>query len=70
VGIPQVLSVLMLAGAAFDARPAGAAALERLNAECLPEEAYKQVEACPSGPNKFEVGGRRAAAFKSAPPPR
>jgi tetratricopeptide (TPR) repeat protein len=60
----------MLAGAAFDARPAGAAALERLNAECLPEEAYKQVEACPTGPNKFEVGGRRAAAFKSAPPPR
>jgi TolA-binding protein len=65
-----MLSVLMLAGAAFDARPAGAAALERLNAECLPEEAYKQVEACPTGPNKFEVGGRRAAAFKSAPPPR
>jgi tetratricopeptide (TPR) repeat protein len=70
VGIPQVLSVLLVAGAAFDARPAGAAALERLNAECLPEEAYKQVEACPTGPNKFEVGGRRAAAFKSAPPPR
>jgi len=67
---PRVLSVLALAAAAFSARPAGAAALERLNAECLSEDAYKEVEACPAGPTKFEVGGRRAAAFKTAPPPR
>src|SRR5690348_465846 len=67
---PRALSVLVLAASALAARPAGAAALERLSAECLPEDAYKEVEACPAGPTKFEVGGRRAAAFKTAPPPR
>jgi tetratricopeptide (TPR) repeat protein len=70
VGVPQALSVLVLASAAFGARPAGAAALERLSAECLPEDAYKEIEACPSGPKKFDVNSRRAAAFKTAPPPR
>jgi TolA-binding protein len=68
--VPRLLSLLALAAAAFAVRPAGAAALERLSAECLPEEAYKQVETCPEGPKKFEVGQRHAAAFKSAPPPR
>jgi tetratricopeptide (TPR) repeat protein len=68
--LPRLLSLLTLAAAAFTVRPAGAAALERINPECLPEDAYKQVETCPAGPNKFEVGQRRAAAFKSAPPPR
>jgi hypothetical protein len=68
--LPRLLSLLALAAAAFAVRPAGAAALERINPECLPEDAYKQIEACPSGPDKFEVGQRRAAAFKSAPPPR
>lgn len=61
-----VFSALSISGTASGA----ASSLERLNAECLPEEAYKEVETCPAGPNKFEVGGRRAAAFKSAPPPR
>jgi tetratricopeptide (TPR) repeat protein len=70
VGVPQALAVLVLAAAAFGARPGHAAALERLNAECLPEEAYKELEACPTGPKKFDVNARRAAAFKSAPPPR
>jgi tetratricopeptide (TPR) repeat protein len=70
VGVPRALSVLAFAGAALGARPAGAAALERLDSQCLQEEAYKEVEACPAGPTKFEVGGRRAAAFKTAPPPR
>src|SRR6187402_150687 len=50
--------------------PAQGAGMERLSAECLPEEAYTTLETCPAGPTKFEVGGRRAAAFKSAPPPR
>jgi len=50
--------------------PAHSAGMERLSAECLPEEAYTTLETCPAGPTKFEVGGRRAAAFKSAPPPR
>src|SRR5688572_30139139 len=68
--LPRLLSLLALAAAAFSVRPAGAAALERINPQCLPEDAYKQVETCPGGPNKFEVGQRRAAAFKSAPPPR
>jgi tetratricopeptide (TPR) repeat protein len=65
-----VLGSVVLGSVVVGERTAHAAALERLNAECLPEEAYKEVEACPSGPNKFEVGGRRAAAFKTAPPPR
>jgi tetratricopeptide (TPR) repeat protein len=68
--VPHALSMLLLAGAALGTRPARAATLERLSAECLPEEAYKEVEACPSGPKKFDVNQRRAAAFKSAPPPR
>ena len=68
--VRAIFSALALAAAVFAVRPAGAAALERLNPECLPEDAYKQVEACPAGPQKFEVGGRRAAAFKTAPPPR
>ena len=68
--VSRAVSLLALLGTAFVARPAAGAALERLSAECLPEETYKEVEACPAGPTKFEVGGRRAAAFKSAPPPR
>ncbi len=64
------LMVAALLGASIAGRPALGAGLERLNPECLPEEAYGAVEACPAGPTKFEVGGRRAAAFKSAPPPR
>jgi tetratricopeptide (TPR) repeat protein len=76
VSVPRALRLLALGGVAlggvaFGALPAHAAAsLERISPECLPEDAYKEVEACPSGPNKFEVGGRRAAAFKTAPPPR
>lgn len=49
---------------------ARAAGLERLDNQCLEEGAYSVVEACPAGPDKFAVNERRAAAFKSAPPPR
>ncbi|HWO11795.1 MAG TPA: tetratricopeptide repeat protein, partial [Polyangiaceae bacterium] len=69
-GVPRALSLLTLAAAAIATRPAAAAGIERLDSQCLPEEAYKEVESCPTGPTKFEVGGRRAAAFKTAPPPR
>jgi tetratricopeptide (TPR) repeat protein len=68
-GLAKALSVAVLVVGAAAARPA-AGALERLNAECLPEDAYKALEACPTGPKKFDVNQRRAAAFKSAPPPR
>jgi TolA-binding protein len=49
---------------------ARAAGMERLSAQCLPEEAYSAIETCPAGPTKFEVNSRHATAFKSAPPPR
>src|SRR5256885_13722967 len=68
--LAPALALLLCAEVAGFSRPARAANLERLNAACLPEDAYKTVEECPAGPTKFEVGGRRAAAFKTAPPPR
>ena len=69
-GFSRTAALLALLGVAFLGREAAAAGLERLNKECLPEDAYTAVEECPAGPTKFEVGGRRAAAFKTAPPPR
>lgn len=65
-----IVRLLVVLG--IGALPSGAAAagLERLSNQCLDESAYTVVETCPGGPDKFEVGQRRAAAFKSAPPPR
>jgi len=68
--LAPALAFLLCAEVAGFSKPARAANLERLNAACLSEDAYKTVEECPAGPTKFEVGGRRAAAFKTAPPPR
>jgi TolA-binding protein len=62
--------LLLLLGVTGLCGTAAAAGLERLDNQCLEEAAYTQVETCPGGPDKFEVGQRRAAAFKSAPPPR
>lgn len=64
------LAAAALASGGLFAQPSAAADLERLDAQCLQEEAYATVEACPEGPTNFEVGGRRAAAFRTAPPPR
>ena len=42
---------------------------ETLSKECISEDAYKELEACPGGPQKFDIHQKRGAAFKSAPPP-
>src|SRR5688572_17385541 len=70
--IVRALSVLAVAVApgVLAQGSARAAGLERLDNQCLEESAYSVVEACPAGPDKFAVNERRAAAFKSAPPPR
>src|ERR1043165_4696903 len=62
-----VASLLTLGLLGSSARAAG---LERLNSQCLPEEAYTAIETRPAGPTKFEVNSRHSTAFKSAPPPR
>src|SRR5262245_13612031 len=65
-----LLSASSLLAVGLSAGSASAAGLDRLSAQCLPEEAYTAIETCPAGPTKFEVNSRHATAFKSAPPPR
>src|SRR5262245_59816466 len=56
------LFVAALAGAAPEAK------MTDLSGECIGTEAPKTLVACPGGP-KLEIKQKRAAAFKSAPPP-
>jgi tetratricopeptide (TPR) repeat protein len=60
----------LVAAAIAAPAPSGAAEVAQLNNQCVAEQAYSTVNSCPQGPDKFEVGQRRAAAFQSAPPPR
>ncbi len=48
---------------------ANPSASKRLSNECISDDAYKELEACPGGPKKFDIHQKRGAAFKSAPPP-
>ena len=42
-----------------------------LSLECVGKEAKTTMMTCPGGPAKFDgAKGKRAVAFKSAPPPR
>ncbi len=68
--LKTVSTLLAVAIGVFLSPSVRGAGLERLDAACLDESAYQAVEECPKGPTRFEVGGRRAAAFKTAPPPR
>lgn len=62
-----ILSVLVAAPLASAATEAKAS---DLSSECIPPTAEKNLSECPGGPGKFDVNKKRAAAFKSAPPPR
>ncbi|HTM46521.1 MAG TPA: tetratricopeptide repeat protein, partial [Polyangiaceae bacterium] len=42
----------------------------KLSNQCVADASYTALEQCPGGPNKFDIKQKRAAAFKSAPPPR
>ncbi|HVU00404.1 MAG TPA: tetratricopeptide repeat protein [Polyangiaceae bacterium] len=42
---------------------------DTLSKECVGPDTYKALEACPGGPDKFDIHQKRGAAFKSAPPP-
>lgn len=66
-----VLAVGLLGSVSLE-RPLGAAELERISPECVGEEPYAALEACPAGSaTDFRRGrSRPAAAFKTAPPPR
>jgi len=66
----KALSVLTIALGALIGRPATSAAADDLSSSCVGSEAKKNLSECPGGPSKFAVGGKRNAAFKSAPPPR
>ena len=57
------LALTVLAGAAPVAK------MTDLSGECIGTEAPKTLVDCPGGP-KLEIKQKRAAAFKSAPPPR
>ena len=61
--------VCVLFTAPFAAAAAEAKASD-LSSECIPPTAEKALSECPGGPGKFDVNKKRAAAFKSAPPPR
>ena len=66
----KALSVLSALLGALIAAPATSAAAGDLSSSCVGPEAKKNLSTCPGGPSKFTVGGKRPAAFKSAPPPR
>ncbi len=67
---PRVLSLAVLALSAIIALPTVASAASEMSSACVGSEAKKNLSECPGGPTKMVVGGKRAAAFKSAPPPR
>ncbi len=66
----KALSVLAALLGAIVLAPASAGAADDLSSSCVGAEAKKNLSECPGGPSKFQVGGKRPAAFKSAPPPR
>lgn len=66
----KALSVLSALLGALIAAPATSAAADDLSSSCVGPDAKKHLSECPGGPSKFQVGGKRPAAFKSAPPPR
>jgi tetratricopeptide (TPR) repeat protein len=43
---------------------------ERLSNQCIADDSYKALQACPGGPSKFDIKKKRAVAFSSAPPER
>ncbi len=58
-----------LAGVLLVTGGAGAAApLEPLAAECVAQSSYAELDACPNGPQGFDVTKKRSAAYKSAAP--
>jgi tetratricopeptide (TPR) repeat protein len=66
----KALSLIAVALGALVCAPASSRAADELSSSCVGAEAKKAISECPGGPSKFAVGGKRAAAFKSAPPPR
>jgi TolA-binding protein len=66
----KALSVLVALSCAALLAPRVARAADELSSSCVGADAKKNIKECPGGPSKFAVGGKRAAAFKSAPPPR
>src|SRR5690606_18661433 len=63
--LAALLGVLLVAGAA-----SGQAKDSDMSTSCIGAPARKNLSECPGGPSKFEIKQKRAAAFKSAPPPR
>ena len=60
----KALSVLSALLGALIAAPATSAAADDLSSSCVGPDAKKHLSECPGGPSKFQVGGKRPAAFK------